>query len=153
MRCSLLSVAFCITLSFLLGTVVGLQISENTQDTSDPTITLDAHRKYVPSITLKERDGNTILGEIHGSGSAVRIFANDKQVLIDGSGAFRASLGSEKIETTNIIIPTNALFVASSRGKYYYSIESSKGQNLSPKYRLYFQSAEAAERAGYKRGQ
>lgn len=152
MRYQFLPVTFCIALSFLLGTVVGLQISQRTRDIVEPRIVLDAPRQYVPSIIFRERDGNTVIGEVHGTG-AVRIFANDKQVLIDGSGAFRASLGSSDNVFNNVVIPANALFVASSRGKYYYPVTSSKGQGLSPKYRLYFQSAEAAERAGYKRGQ
>jgi hypothetical protein len=40
-------------------------------------------------------------------------------------------------------------FVASRRGKRYYPVSSREGERLVPENRLYFRTAEEAERAGY----
>ncbi len=45
----------------------------------------------------------------------------------------------------------NASFVASKRGKYYYPIDSKKGDGLSKSSRVYFSSANEAETYGYTR--
>lgn len=52
----------------------------------------------------------------------------------------------EKIATSSSIF----LFVASSRGKYYYQIDSNRANSLSEKNRIYFKSQEEAEKAGFK---
>lgn len=42
-------------------------------------------------------------------------------------------------------------YVASSRGKMYYPVECSAGNNLKPENKIYFKTSAEAEAAGYKR--
>ncbi len=51
----------------------------------------------------------------------------------------------------NPTIPINALFMASKRGKLYYSIFDSRGLEIAPQNRVYFETADEAEKAGYKK--
>ena len=48
-------------------------------------------------------------------------------------------------------IPTDAQFVASKRGKLYYSVFDSRALELSPENRVYFRTAEEAEKSGYRK--
>lgn len=50
---------------------------------------------------------------------------------------------TEKIEDSHI-------FVASSRGKYFYKIGSNRANSLSDKNKIYFSSVEEAEKLGFK---
>ncbi|MFH1012539.1 MAG: hypothetical protein V1760_02220 [Candidatus Peregrinibacteria bacterium] len=46
-------------------------------------------------------------------------------------------------------VPEGAMFVASSQGKYYYSLFDKRAFTISPKNRLYFHSKQEAENRGY----
>ena len=46
-------------------------------------------------------------------------------------------------------LPEDINYIASKNGKYYYSVLNSKAFSLTPKNRLYFKTAEEAEKAGY----
>ena len=46
-------------------------------------------------------------------------------------------------------LPADTQFIASSQGKYYYSVLNSKAFIITPKNRLYFKTVEAAEKMGY----
>ena len=47
-------------------------------------------------------------------------------------------------------LPDNTLFIASKNGKYYYSILDKQAFSITPKNRLYFNSSQEAEKAGYQ---
>ena len=44
----------------------------------------------------------------------------------------------------------NMKYVASSRGKYFYEIESSRAKSLSEKNKVYFKTGEEAKKLGFK---
>jgi hypothetical protein len=60
--------------------------------------------------------------------------------------SFKEGLGQGKQNTG---APTDYLFVASSRGKYYYPKNCSRAKSLSVKNMLYFKDKLSAEQAGY----
>lgn len=62
----------------------------------------------------------------------------DQELIADLNGELAASQAKGQ-----------SLFVASSRGKYYYPIDCSLADNLSEKNKIYFQSREEAESRGY----
>lgn len=49
------------------------------------------------------------------------------------------------------VIPANALFMASKRGKVYYSVFDARGLEIAPQNRVYFNSEAEAEKAGYRK--
>lgn len=63
-----------------------------------------------------------------------------------------SDLVEQKIETndTKIINSKEVKFVASSRGKYFYPVGSSRANSLSEKNKLYFNSEEEAKKLGFK---
>jgi hypothetical protein len=59
------------------------------------------------------------------------------------------NLNEESAASNQLTTKGQSLFVASSRGKYYYPVDCSLAQNLSEKNKIYFQSKEEAESRGY----
>lgn len=65
----------------------------------------------------------------------------DKELIVN--------LNEESAASDQLTTKGQSLFVASSRGKYYYPVDCSLAQNLSEKNKIYFQSKEEAESRGY----
>jgi len=65
----------------------------------------------------------------------------DKELIVD--------FNDESAASNQLTAKGQSLFVASSRGKYYYPVDCSLAQNLSEKNKIYFQSKEEAETKGY----
>ena len=65
----------------------------------------------------------------------------DKELIVNLN---EESAGSNQLTTKG-----QSLFVASSRGKYYYPVDCSLAQNLSEKNKIYFSTKEEAESRGY----
>lgn len=65
----------------------------------------------------------------------------DKELIVD--------FNDESVASNQLTAKGQSLFVASSRGKYYYPVDCSLAQNLSEKNKIYFQSKEEAEAKGY----
>jgi uncharacterized protein (DUF2164 family) len=57
---------------------------------------------------------------------------------------------SVKIENNSIDMEQDFDFVASSRGKYFYEIGSSRANGLSEKNKVYFKTPEEAKNLGFK---
>ena len=57
--------------------------------------------------------------------------------------------GIRKEDTHNYGIPEDAMYIASVKGKYYYSVLDSRAFRISDKNRLFFASAEEAREKGY----
>lgn len=88
-------------------------------------------------------------GSIHGTTEGqVRIFGEGHMVVPDAKGNFRIALSSLR-KTIDIRVPSDAKFAASKNGKKYYDITSKAAARLKPETRVYFRTAEDAERAGY----
>ena len=65
----------------------------------------------------------------------------DKELIVN--------LDDNSTSSGQAINPSQTLFVASSRGKYYYPVDCSLAQNFSEKNKIYFQNKEEAESRGY----
>jgi hypothetical protein len=65
----------------------------------------------------------------------------DKELIVN--------LDDNSTSSGQAINPSQTLFVASSRGKYYYPVDCSLAQNLSEKNKIYFSTKEEAESRGY----
>jgi len=65
----------------------------------------------------------------------------DKELIVN--------LDDNSTSSGQAINPSQTLFVASSRGKYYYPVDCSLAQNLSEKNKIYFSTKEEAEAKGY----
>lgn len=93
-------------------------------------------------------------GKLYGriSGREGRIaYGPDDILTIEKEGNFEISLN--KIRLADFYqaedIPDGMQFIASIQGKYYYSVFDKRALAISPKNRLYFPSAEEAEKYGY----
>ncbi len=65
----------------------------------------------------------------------------DKELIVN--------LNEESSASNQLTTKDQSLFVASSRGKYYYPVDCSLSQNLSEKNKIYFSTKEEAEAKGY----
>lgn len=102
----------------------------------------------VPVVELRAVQNGMIAGELRGD---ARLFAHGEQILPDASGAIVIPVSPFLTQYVDVLVPEGAAFVASRRGKKYYPVGSAAGDNLSPQNRIYFRSAEEAERAGYRK--
>ncbi len=106
-------------------------------------------RPRVPVVTLVPDNGG-IRGTVTGD---VRLFYQDKPVRTGSGGVFGfATQGKGKKTNAAAPAPGGAQYVASKRGSKYYPVRSTAGQKLSPGNRVYFQTAEQAQQAGFRPG-
>ena len=130
---------------YLIGRIVTLQIA------SPPTLVnlQPDTRPSIPDVTIEGIRDRKVQGTITGE---ARLFLGPDYVIPNASGTFTAPMDLFIKNEVTIAIPEEVQFVASLRGKYYYPVSSSEGEQLSPKYRVYFKTADDAENAGYKKG-
>lgn len=141
-RVSLLLAAFCLALSsgYLSGRMAALPeiaIAEA------PDI-----RPLVPTIHIAGVRNGLLHGEVHGNARMII----DNQVFTQ-SGTFALDAGLLLKNEVTVSVPVWAKYVASKRGKRYYPVESSGGERIVPKNRLYFRTAQHARAAGYETSQ
>ena len=133
------------TFGYLVGRIIDQQITFVA-----PSISI------VPDI----REGDSLVridkiknGNLEGeSSSGVRLFLGNHQIPIDSSGAFSVPFENFLVNHLEVVVPEGMRFVASSRGKNYYRVDSSSGERISPKNRVYFATEEEARNAGFKKG-
>jgi hypothetical protein len=131
------SVGLLILFAFLAGMVIG----KVPRDVPATVITDDI-REGIPVVRIDGITGNTIVGSVSGT---ARVFLSGRPVLVE-SGSFRLP---SNVITRAASGPVTGTFVASKRGKKYYPIGSPSAEKLSPANRVYFQTAQEAEKAGY----
>lgn len=105
----------------------------------------------VATLKLDGIAGGKLKGQVEGREIRVVVAPQDIRTFEAGS-AFEVPVGTA-ISSAPVAsnIPADAQFVASKRGKLYYSVFDPRGLELSPENRVYFRSAEEAEKAGYKK--
>jgi len=133
----------CVT-GYIAGRIVDVQRSF----ASVPMYLVSDTRPTVPVIRLHGVRNGGVEGEIIGD---ARLFLGEENVVPSASGAFCAPADLFLTNTVDIIVPDGMAFVASSRGKKYYPVQSAAGEKIVPKNRIYFRTAEEAERRGYSR--
>lgn len=135
-------IAAVLLLGFLVGASWGLsRLSRQTPITLRPDT-----RPRVGVVRIDGIRDGALEGTLSGD---VRLFAGDRLVLTGSGGHFRITDRPLLTNTVTVRAPEGMLFVASSRGKKYYSIGSPDGDRIVPENRVYFLDAAAAERAGY----
>lgn len=102
----------------------------------------------IPVVHISGIRNGALIGSLTGN---VRLAAGSKIILPTASGSFAVTDSKLLTNMIEIHVPAGMSFVASKRGKKYYPVASASAAGLSPANRVYFPSAEAAERAGYKR--
>jgi hypothetical protein len=118
--------------SWTFGNVVPLVISDT--------------RPRIPTVTIQDISDGIIHGHVTDH---VRIFGGDHAV-VTSSGAFSIPL-THLTKIVAVTIPAGMKFVASKNGKKYYPVSSPSGSRIALKNRVYFASAEDAEKAGFKK--
>ena len=103
-------------------------------------------RPPVCTVVLEGIYNGNVEGKVIGAG---RLILGKTPVI--GSGSFSIPAGTLLSNIITIDIPDGAVFVASKRGKKYYTVDSASATSLSPQNRVYFRSAADAEAAGYTR--
>jgi len=106
-------------------------------------------RQLVPVVDMEGIKDGKLEGTLKGD---VRLFLGNDLILPDGSGAFKVPADSLFINYVRIAVPEGMQFVSSKRGKNYYPVSSSAGERITPGNRVYFRDEEAAQQAGFKRG-
>lgn len=139
--CNAAVLLLCCLFGYLSGRIVDIQLAQ-------PATTLvpDATNPVAVVQVLGIQNGE-LFGSIKGD---VRFFLADTQVVTHGSGdTFRMSADVFLENNVTIVVPDGMYFVASRNGKKYYAVDSSGGERIVPKNRVYFPTAAAAEAAGF----
>lgn len=104
-------------------------------------------RSLIPTVLITGIENGELIGEIRGD---VRLFLGNRQIIPNGSGAFRVPAGELKTDVRTIPVPEGMRFVASKKGKRYYPVHAKQAEGLAPKNRIYFETVEEAKAAGYR---
>jgi len=151
-RSNLINITISITLILSIGLITGYTIGYFSATVkSFPEIkTVGEINPGVATIKLLEVKNGQLIGKISGQNARLAYSADDILEL-DIEDKFSIPLNKINLKDFYIesAIPENARFIASSQGKYYYSILDKKAFNITPGNRLYFSSAAEAEQKGY----
>lgn len=139
--------------AFLLSMMIGLFIGSTGTawliHRPEPMAVIeDSTVSDVPVVKLEGIRNGALIGTVQGD---VRLVAGDRIVLPNGSGTFAIA---DRDVLTNVIMitpPEGMHFVASKRGTKYYPLSSASAGSISPANRVFFKTAEEAEKAGYKK--
>lgn len=138
-----------ILLSICFGYLLGRMVTNTLAFPSTPIVLQQDNRPSIPVITIEGIRNGKVEGTIIGE---ARLFLGSDLIIPDASGTFIAPADLFTKNEVTVLIPEEMRFVASLRGKYYYPVSSSAGEQLSPKYRVYFRTEEEAGEAGFRKG-
>ena len=104
----------------------------------------------VTTVKLLEVKNGQLYGKISGQNARL-VYSPDDILELDKESEFQIPLCKINLKDYYVAdaIPDNTQFIASSQGKYYYSILDKRAFNIKESNRLYFPSAEEAEKKGY----
>ncbi len=104
----------------------------------------------ISTIKLMSSAGGKLTGTVSGRPARLA-YSADHIIDVQADESFEIPLSS--INLANYYkasaLPTDAKYIASRTGKYYYSVFDKRALNLSEKNRLYFSSESEAENMGY----
>ena len=104
----------------------------------------------VATVKFIEVKNGQLVGKI--SGQRTRLAWSPNGIIdVDLEGEFSIPLSQINLKDYYAAdsLPQDARFVASSKGKYYYSVFEKMAWAISPANRVYFSSREDAEKSGY----
>lgn len=132
-------------LGYLLGRMVTVRFS--VADVR-PTALQEDNGSGVPVVSIEGIEDGKLVGTLHGE---VRLWVGEEQVFASEDGTFSVKPGPFLVNSVSVLVPDGMRYVASKRGKKYYSVTEAGGQTIVPENRVYFRTASVAEAAGYVR--
>jgi len=144
----IISITLILTIGLLIGYTIGY--FRATRNHFPEIRFVDEINPGVTTIKLMEVKNGRLYGQISGQDGRIAYSPNDILTIKEGD-EFEIPLNAVNLKTYYQAkdLPENAQFVASSQGKYYYSVLDKRAFNISYKNRLYFSSAGEAEKVGY----
>ena len=147
-----IAISFCltVTIGFTAGFTIG---AYQTKAASFPEIkTLADINPGKPTIELLEVKNNELIGRVNGSDARLAYSPEDILELSSGS-TFHIPVAEIRLADFYQAerIPEDVSFIASSQGKYYYSLLDKRALGITPANRLYFNSAREAENEGFEK--
>lgn len=133
-----------ITLNFSVGALAAKRYTGDVP----PLALVDDIRDPAPTVRIDGVRNGKLEGEILGDAR----FIVGGEMVVPTAGQFAVNASSVLINRITVHVPEGMRFVASKKGKYYYTVTSAKGENLSPTNRVYFATEEDAANAGFTRG-
>jgi hypothetical protein len=134
-----------VTLAFCVGILSGLLCSFGFRDADVPFVVVGSGAG-VAAVTLDGFRDGLLQGRSVGP---VRLFAGNDRIEVASDGSFAIDHPGFHINEVTIPIPAGMRFVASRRGKKYYSVTSAGGNRIAPENRVYFPNEASAEAAGF----
>ena len=152
MNKELINLIISITLILTIGLITGYTVGyfRATQNNFPEIKMVDEINPGITTIKLLEVKNGKLYGKISGQ-SARLAFSGDNIIELEKESEFEIPLN--EIQLKNFYqagnIPENALFVASKKGKYYYSVFEKRAYNIKAENRIFFNSDQEAEKMGY----
>jgi hypothetical protein len=151
-KSQLINVIISITLILSVGLATGYTIGYyNAATSSFPDIkTIDDINPGISTVKLVEIKNGYLVGKISGPGARIA-YSADGILDLGEDDSFKIPVGQINLKDFYYTedIPDGTQFLASSRGKYYYSVLDGRAYTITPKNRIYFQSQKEAENKGY----
>jgi len=104
----------------------------------------------IATVKFIEVKNGQLVGKI--TGQRTRLAWNPDGIIdLDAESEFKIPLSQINLKDYYAAdsLPPDVQFVASSKGKYYYSVFEKTAWNISPSNRIYFSSRVEAEKSGY----
>jgi hypothetical protein len=134
------TVAFTLAAGVLIGLVCALAVREV------PIAVRSGCGATVVAVTFDGFRDGLLRGR---SAGPVRLFAGEEPVEVAPDGSFAFDHPGFHIEEVTVPVPAGMRFVASRKGKKYYSVTSAAGERIAPANRVYFPDEAAARAAGF----
>ncbi len=151
-KSQLINLIISITLILSIGLTIGYTIGYFYATTkSFPEIkTIGEINPGTTTIKLFEVKNGQLYGKISGRNARLA-YSADNILELDAESEFQIPLYKINLKDFYVeeTIPPNTQFIASSKGKYYYSILDRRAFNITESNRLYFSNAKEAENKGY----
>lgn len=149
-----INLSIAVLVIFLIGSTTGYLLGYwRSQRNLFPEIEEIANiNPGISTIQLLEVVNGQLKGKIEGTSARI-VYGPDHFLELNPKNPF--SIPLNQINLTDFLarsqFPNDILFVASNKGKYYYSVLDNRAANIRPKNRLFFQNAALAEAAGFKK--
>ncbi len=135
-------------LACCIGVIAGLIWAFTLQIDMHPPLSIRGSGATIASVTFEGFRDGALRGHAVGP---LRLYVRDDAIMVDASGSFAIHHPAFRIEEVTIRVPDGMQFVASRKGKKYYSVTSAAGERIAPHNRVYFPDATSAEAAGFIR--
>ncbi len=135
-----LCILACFTCALSAGYVSGRAISVK----PNPLRIVPEIRLTTPTVQIDGIRNGLLHGRIRGS---ARVIFGDS--VLTQSGVFAIDATTLLRNTIEVVVPSEAQYVASQKGKKYYPVFSAGGSRIVPQNRVYFRTKQEAESAGF----